>query len=268
MDLGLSGRNALVTGGGRGIGRAIALALASEGANVAIVGRRPEPETLAELSRLGVRAWSLSADLGRERDVISMVDEAVERMGSVDLFVGAAGAHWHEPVTKLTEANIMKTLRLNLISNMIGCRELARPMIARGSGSILLVASTIQYMAAYRESSYRVSKVGLRVYAETLALELAPFGIRVNVLSPGVFPTKLSARLQERLRDPAFRERLLGSIPMRRLGDPSECGEIAAFLLSDRVASYITGGDFVVDGGFRLRPMALIDDDEILLMNS
>jgi NAD(P)-dependent dehydrogenase (short-subunit alcohol dehydrogenase family) len=268
MDLGLRGKTALVTGGGRGIGRGIALALAREGVHVAIAGRNPEPATVAQIEGLGVRALKVRTDVSREREVIAMVRKTMDAFGHIDLFVSNAGSHWHEPVTAITTASWQRTISTNLSACMWACREITPQMIERRQGSILIVSSTIQYNPAYKESAYRVSKVGLKAYAETLALELASFGIRVNVLSPGIFPTKLAANLKTALKDAVLGPALLGAIPLGRLGDPDECGPLAAFLLSDLASSYITGVDVVVDGGFRLRPLVLVSRDEVLSMNS
>lgn len=268
MDLGLSNKTALVTGGGRGIGRAIALALAREGAHVAIASRNPEMETLREIELFGVKTLMLRVDVSDEQQVIGMVRQTIEAFGHLDMFVSNAGHHWHEPVTKITTENWMRTINTNLSSCIWACREVARHMIAQRRGSILIVASTIQFNPAYKESSYRVSKAGLKAYAETLALELAPFNIRVNVLSPGIFPTKLGGKVLESVvADPTLGPALLGAIPMGRLGDTEECGAAAAFLLSDKVSSYITGADLVIDGGFKLRPLVLVPPEEVATMN-
>lgn len=268
MDLGLAGKTALVTGGGRGIGRSIALSLAREGVRVAIAGRDPEQATVDELRAMVPDSLGLRADLSREHEVVRLIEEAITRFGQLDLFVNNAGAHWHEPVTRLTARNVERTLDTNLKACLWACRAVSRHMLARGTGTILIVASTIQYMPAYGETAYRISKVGLRAFAETLALELGPHGIRVNVLSPGLFPTRLGADLERVLADPEIGPNLLESVALRRLGDPDECGAAAAFLLSDRAASYITGADLVVDGGFHLRPLVLMREDQILALNS
>lgn len=267
MDLGLDNKTALVTGGGRGIGRAIALALASEGAHVAIASRNPELETVQEIEALGVKALRLSVDVSEEDQVVDMVRQTIDAFGHLDMFVNNAGHHWHEPVTKITTKNWMKTINTNLSACIWACREVAKHMIERRQGSVLIVSSTIQFNPGYKESSYRVSKVGLKGYAETLALELGPFSIRVNVLSPGPFPTQLAANLKEAVADPVLGPALLESIALRRLGDPEECGAIAAVLLSDKVSSYTTGADVVVDGGFKLRPLTLVSQEEIMNMN-
>jgi len=267
MDLGLENKTALVTGGGRGIGRAIALALAREGSHVAVASRDPEVETVREIEALGVRALRLCVDVSDEQQVIGMVRHTIEAFGHLDIFVNNAGHHWHEPVTKMTTENWMKTINTNLSACIWACREVAQHMVARRQGSILIVASTIQFNPGYKESSYRVSKVGLKAYAETLALELGRFNIRANVLSPGIFPTKLAANLKEAMADPVLGPALLQSIPLGRLGNPEECGDIAAVLLSDKMSSYITGADVVVDGGFKLRPLTLVEQEEITEMN-
>jgi NAD(P)-dependent dehydrogenase (short-subunit alcohol dehydrogenase family) len=267
MDLGLAGKTALVTGGGRGIGRAIALALAGEGVRVAIAGRSPEEETLAEIRALSPGSIALTVDVSQEAEVVSMVASVIAEFGQLDLFVNNAGAHWHESVTRLTAENVDRTLDTNLKACLWACRETSRHMLSRGTGSILIVASTIQYMPGYTEAAYRISKVGLRAFAETLALELGPSGIRVNVLSPGLFPTKLGENLGRALADQELGPRIRESIPMRRVGDPSECGPAATFLLSDLAASYITGADLTVDGGFHLRPLVLMGEEEIAGLN-
>ncbi len=268
MDLGLKGKTALITGGGGGIGRGIALALAQEGVDVAIASRNPEPATVVGIEALGVRALRLCIDVSQEAEVVKMVAQTVATFGHLDLFVNNSGHHWHEPVTKLTTENWMKTLNTNLSACLWACREVARHMVARHQGSILIVGSTIVFNPGYKESSYRITKTGNKAYAETLALELAPFGIRVNVLTPGVFYTKLaSTNLDAVLADPERKERFLSTIPMRRLGESEECGAAAALLLSDRASPYTTGAELVIDGGFKLRPLTLVTEDEIAQMN-
>ncbi len=268
MDLGLKGKSALITGGGRGIGRGIALALAKEGANIAIAQRHPEAETVQELKGLGVEAHAIPTDVSKEDQVIAMVARAVDLFGHLDIYVNNSAHHWHEPVTKMTTEAWMNTINTNLSACVWAVREVSRHMIARRSGSILIVCSTIQFNPAFKEASYRTSKVGLKACAETWALELAPFGIRINILSPGIFLTKMAANLKEALADEGFRENFMAQIPMGRLGDPEECGPAAALLLSDVASPYTTGSDLVVDGGFKLRPLTLITRDEILSMNA
>lgn len=267
MDLGLKDKTALVTGGGRGIGRAIALALAREGVHVAIASRNPEMETVEEIKALGVKALRLCVDVSDEKQVVDMIAQAISTFGHLDMYVNNSGNHWHEPVTKMTTENFMKTINTNLAACIWACREVTRHMIARGGGSILIVDSTIQFMPGYKESSYRITKVGLKAYAETMALELGRYHVRVNLLSPGLFPTELAKNLKATVADPVQGPALLNAVPMGRLGDAEECGDAAAMLLSDKVSSYITAADLVIDGGFRLRPLVLVTPAEIASMN-
>ena len=250
MDLGLSGKTALITGGARGIGRAIALALAAEGVHITIADLHPDAETLAAIRALGVRAESLTVDVRREEQVVGMVEQTVAAFGALDLYVNNAGRHWHEPVSRITTENWTNTLDTNLTACMWACREVVRHMIGRRQGSILIVTSTITLNPGYREAAYRAAKLALKGYAETLALELGPYGIRVNTLAPGIIQTALAANVRQVLDDPALAPQLLGAIPIGRIGVPEDCGRVAAMLLSEAVSRYVTGAEVVVDGGF------------------
>lgn len=266
MDTGLKGKKALITGGGTGIGRSIALALAREGADIAIASRNPSPAAIREIRSVGVRALALPTDVSNEGQVIDMVRQTIEGLGGLDLFVNNAGAHWDEAVTRITTAAWLKSIHTNLSACIWACREVARHFISQGHGSILIVGSTCMYTPLAREASYRVSKTGLKAYMGVLAVELASYGIRVNMLTPGYFPTGGSAHLAE---DDEMLGKVLDSIPLRRAGDLSkDIGPAAAFLLSDRLCSYTTGSELVVDGGLSLRPLPYHSYEEIRKMNS
>jgi len=262
MDAGLRGKTALITGGGSGIGRAIALALAQEGVDIAIASFRPEDEALREIEALGVRALHIMADVSVEAQVASMVEQAIAAFGHLDLYVNNAATARHEPVTKITTEAWLATMHTNLSACIWACREVCRHMIARGQGSILIVGSTAQYTQAYREAAYHISKTGLRVYKNTLALEMAPYGIRVNLLVPGHYPTGLTAGISEEVTQ--IMER---AIPLRRIGRTEELGPAAVLLLSDKLSPYTTGAELAVDGGLHLRPLPILSDDEIYAMN-
>jgi NAD(P)-dependent dehydrogenase (short-subunit alcohol dehydrogenase family) len=262
MESGLRGKVALVTGGGSGIGRAISLALAKEGVHVAVASRNPSQQTIKEIEAQGVRALSLSVDVTDEAQVVGMVKKTIEGLGALDLYVNDAAGAWNEPVTKLVTENWFRTLNTNLTGCVWACREVARHMIAAGKGSILIVGSTAIWNSKYGEAAYRVSKTGLRVYMETLAIELAPFNIRVNMLTPGHFPTKLTSGMSSE-----DNEKMKKNIPLRHFGDPSDCGNAAVFLLSDELSSYTVGSELVVDGGLKLRALTLISDEEIIALN-
>lgn len=263
MDSELQGKTALVTGGGSGIGRAIALALAAEGVDVAVASRDPDPKTVQEIEALGVRALRVVADVSDEPQVVNMIQQTLTDFGHLDLYVNNAAWAWHQPITHITTEAWRNTIDTNLSSCVWACREVCKHMIERRRGSILIVGSTAQYSRSYSEASYHISKTGLKVFMTALAVEMAPYGIRVNLLVPGHFPTRLTADLPD---DRA--EKLIHQIPLRRFGDPEEVGPSAVLLLSEKLSPYTTGAELVVSGGLHLRPLDLYSEEEILKMNA
>ena len=144
------------------------------------------------------------------------------------------------------------------------CREVSKQMIRQRSGSILIIGSTAMLNPLYQESSYRISKASLLYYAEVLAIELAPYGIRVNTIIPGFHLTKLTtASLSEEML-----QKIIHEIPLRRAGVPGDVGMQAAVLLSDKLSGYITGASLVIDGGIHLRPLPFYTDEQILALNA
>jgi NAD(P)-dependent dehydrogenase (short-subunit alcohol dehydrogenase family) len=263
MESGLKGRKCLITGGHRGIGFGIAKALALEGVHLAVAGREFEPAAMEELNLSGGKAIFLKTDLSEESQTVELVRQSISELDGLDLFVNNAAVAQHEPVTKVTTDAFYKTINTNLAACVWACREVSRHMISRNSGSILIVNSTARVCPGFRETSYRISKMGLKMYMEILAIELAPFGIRVNQITPGHYPTRLTSATPSRI------EALLKSqIPLRRFGNPDEVGPAAVLLLSDRLSGYITGADITIDGGLSLRPLPLYSDEEIIRMNS
>jgi len=250
-----------VTGGTSGIGLGIAIALAKEGADVVVASRHAQREALDRIQASNGRAWWIKADVSVEAGVERMIAQAERKMGGVDLFVNNAAGTWHEPITRLTRRNWQRTLDTNLTACAIACREVARQMIRRRSGGILIIGSTAAHVPLYSESSYRVSKAGLKALTEVLAIELAPFDIRVNLLTPGGFLTPLTEGLPPKQMGGHY-------IPLRRLGRVEELANAAVFLLSDQLSSYTTGAELVVDGGFRLRPMDLLSRPQLIALNS
>ena len=267
MDTGLKDKIALVTGGGSGIGRGIALALAQEGVHVAVASRNPDPRTIEEIESRGVRALRLCVDVSEEDQVVRMVRETMEGLGGLDLYVNNAAGHWDEPATKLTTEGWMNSINTNLSACVWACREAARHFIAQGHGSIVIVGSTTVGHPTHKETGYRVSKTGLKAYMEVLAIELAPFGVRVNMVTPGYFPTGLAAIFFQEHGGFERENALLSTIPLRRPGQVEEIGPAAVFLLSDRLSSYTTGAELRVDGGADLRPLTLYSDEEIRQMS-
>jgi 3-oxoacyl-[acyl-carrier protein] reductase len=240
METGLSGKRALVAGGASGIGRAIAVALEQEGAEVAVVDR----------SEADVGAVRVRTELGEPGASELAVARATAALGGLDLVVYTAAVARHEPVLQLSAAAWDETMASNLGGCAWTCREAGRVLTANGGGAILVVGSTSVYTPAAGESAYRASKAALKAFVEVLALELAPSSVRVNLLTPGAVDTPLTAGMT-----PSKRETLLREIPLGRQGLPRELAATALLLLSDALSPYTTGSEFVVDGGIRLRPM-------------
>ena len=197
-----------------------------------------------------------------------MVEDTIRAFGHLDVFVNNAGAVRHEPVTKITTDAYRDSLDTNLSAAIWGCREVCRHMVPRRQGVIILVASTIVLNPGYKEAVYRITKSGIRAYCGTLALEMAPYGIRACTVSPGITDTPLSKKSLQPFfgADPTNEQTLLGSIPLGRLSRPEEAASFVVFLASEK-ASYATGCDVIVDGGFSLRPLILVGQDEIKEMN-
>lgn len=263
MDPGLRGKNALITGGASGIGFGISNALASEGVNLAIASRDPDPAAIETLKGYGVEVIAVPTDVSCEEQVRAMVSTTIGSLGSIDMYINNAAWSWHQQITALTTEAWLKTINTNLSACVWACREVAGHMIERKQGSILIIGSTAMYNPLYRETSYRVSKTGLKVFAEVLAVELAPYKIRVNVLIPGYFRTRLTAGMSGKVED-----YMISQIPLRRPGDPDDVGAQAVVLLSDKLSGYTTGATVVIDGGLHLRPLSLYTDDELVALNS
>jgi len=264
LDPKLSGKRALITGGATGIGLGIAKMLAKEGVRLAIASRNPEPSGIECLRAFGIEVVPIMVDVSTEAGVVRMFDEAVAGLGGLDIFINNAAMVKNEPVTRITTDAFEQVFRINTLAAVLGCREAARRFIAQKSGCILIVGSTARITPSYGDLSYRLSKTGLKTLVEQMALELAPHHIRANLLTPGHFPTQLTAGLTD-----AAADKLRAEIPLRRFGEPmEELGAAALLLLSEHLSAYTTGAELVVDGGLTLRPINFWNDEELLALNS
>lgn len=244
----LDGRNAFVTGASRGIGRAIALAFADAGANVAVVSRSAGAleETAREVEARGREGLALAADVGDHDEIGSAVERAGQAFGALDVVVNNAGAApFRAPIAETRLEGFEKYLRVNFLSAVYVLQAAAPRLIESGRGSVVNVASVGGLSAAPGVGYYGAAKAALINLTKTLAVEWAEHGVRVNALAPGWIETDMNALLRE---DGASRDRMLGGIAMRRFGTPEEVASAAVFLCSD-AASYITGEVLVVDGG-------------------
>lgn len=264
MDTGLAGKTALITGGATGIGFGIAQALAAEGVNLAIASLDLEAANIAELRAQGIKVEAIQCDVRQEQQVVDLVAKTLTVFGQLDLYVNNAAWAWHQSVTKIDTESLLNTLQTNLFACIWACREVSKHMIARRSGSILIIGSTAMLNPLFQESSYRVSKASLPYYAEILAIELAPFGIRVNTIIPGFHLTKLTTAS---LTKEAL-QKILREIPLRRAGLPQDIGSQATLLLSDKLSGYTTGAAIVIDGGLHLRPLPFYTDEQIAALNA
>jgi NAD(P)-dependent dehydrogenase (short-subunit alcohol dehydrogenase family) len=250
MDAELRGQKALVVGGSSGIGRAIAEALADEGASVAIASRGDDHGALESLRARGPHAAHVRGDISTEPGAEALISNAELALGGLDMLVNAAAIRINEPITHLSSDALERTFATNVIGCIYLCRAAARRLVANRGGAIVLIGSTATESAQPGETAYRASKAALRAHLEVLAVELAPFGIRANLVTPGATDTSFIADLGDEQRS-----RALDEIPLRREARPDEIAPAAIFLLSTALASYVTGAELIVDGGLHLRPI-------------
>ena len=257
MDAKLQGKSAIITGGTSGIGLGIAHALADEGVRLAVARCNPDPQAIEELRGRGVEVVAIPTDVSDESQVVHMVATAIDTFGQLDMYVNNAAWTWHQPITRLDTKAWRSTIDTNLSSCVWACREVSRHMIDRRQGSILIIGSTATFTVQHTELAYRVTKTGLMTAMQTLSVELAPFGIRVNMIIPGHYATRLVGDVPE-----AKLQKLLQVIPMRRTGETHEIGPTAV-LLSDALSPYTTGTFLTIDGGLHLQPLPGRSDEEI-----
>ena len=244
----LTGKAAIVTGAGSGLGRHFALALAKAGARVALMGRRLQPLTdlAREIEGFDGRAVPLKADVADSASVREAVAAAETELGPIAILVNNAGITIHKPLLEQTEEDWDKVVDTNLKGAWLMAQEVARHMVRIGrGGSIVNVASVLGVKATGGVPGYVASKAGLVHLTRSMAQELARHKIRVNALCPGYFATEMT---KEFLASPEA-EKLIKSIPQRRTGDLAEL-EGPLLLLASEAGSYMTGSVIVVDGGF------------------
>jgi len=245
----LSGKVALITGAGSGIGRATAVKFAEEGADVAILYAF-EPEEAYQTSRmvdeLGRESFVVYADVRKKTQVDLAVADVVQRFGRLDVLINSAGAYHCGPFLEIGEDELDAVIDTNLKGSFFCSQAAARAMIACGAnGKIILISSTQGVRPVIGTSHYAASKSGMFAMAKSMALELASCHIGVVVICPGVIE---SAGNLPKLRDPQVREEVESKIPWHRVGQPADVANLAAFLASDE-AEYLTGSIIAIDGG-------------------
>jgi glucose 1-dehydrogenase len=245
----LKGKSAIVTGGNSGIGKAIVLALAQEGANV-VIDYVAHPEATEDLEKqitaLGEQAVGVEADVSNVEDLQRLIDAAVSSFGRLDIMVNNAGVETRTSVLDTTEKQYGFVLDVNLKSAFFGTQLAAKQMIAQGGGGrIINITSVHEDWPMPGNTAYCLSKGGMRMLTRTAGVELAPHGITVVGVGPGAVDTPINKATEQ---DPAAMKRLDAAIPLGRMAQPEEIGSVVAFLAGDG-SSYVTATTIFADGG-------------------
>ena len=245
----LEDKTVLITGGGQGIGQGIAFRLAEEGANIVIdyVGNpQPANDTVAQIEKRGRKALAVEADISSVDQIHSLMKQAVDYFGAVDILINNAGVEKHASIWEASEHDYDLVLKINLKGAYFASQAFVQHRMAvKKPGKIINVSSVHEDLPFPHFTSYCASKGGMKMMMRNLSIELAPYGITVNNIAPGAIETPINTAL---LNDPVKLKALLENIPLARLGQVSDVAGVAAFLASAD-SDYITGATIVVDGG-------------------
>jgi NAD(P)-dependent dehydrogenase (short-subunit alcohol dehydrogenase family) len=246
----LDGKKAIVTGAGRGLGRDIAMGLAEAGADVAVVDMlaKVAEETAAEIKKIGKDSIAIQGDVTSEESVKNTVQKVINKFGRIDILVNNAGICNWAPAEEMEFDNWKKVLDVNLNGVFICSKLVGKEMIKQNSGSIINVSSMSAYIVniPQKQCHYNTSKAAVVHLTKSMALEWAPYNVRVNVVCPGFMMTPLL-----KLADKKILDQWISFTPQKRIPDPSELKGIFVFLASD-AASYFTGSSIIGDGGYTL----------------
>jgi NAD(P)-dependent dehydrogenase (short-subunit alcohol dehydrogenase family) len=244
----LQGRIALVTGASKGLGKAMSLALADSGAQVALVSRDVQKlESVAkEIRERGGQAEVFGADVGDESSVASLEHEVSSRLGKIQILINNAGVNVRKNITDFTLDEWNFVIGTNLTAVFLMCRSFVPHMKGSGYGRIVNMSSTMGHVSIAGRAAYSSSKAGLLGLTKAVALELAAEGVTVNCISPGPFATEMNTVL---MQNPEVNQQFLAKIPVGHWGKVEDIGKLAVYLCSED-ASFITGTDVLIDGGW------------------
>ena len=242
----LKGKNVFITGSTRGIGLAMAHKFASLGANIVLNGRREiDEELVSEFSDYGVQVVSISGDVSDSTDAKRMVEETIEKLGSVDILVNNAGITKDKLMLKLTEEDFEQVLKVNLVGAFNMTQAVLKPMTKARQGAVINVSSVVGLIGNVGQANYAASKAGLIGFTKSVAREVAARNVRVNAIAPGMIESDMTDVLSDKVK-----EATLAQIPMKRFGNTNEVAEVAAFLARQE---YLTGQVIAIDGGLTMR---------------
>ena len=244
----LDGKAALVVGGNKGLGQAMALALAAAGADVCVVARGPAglKETAAAVSTLGRKGTSIAADVSDEDQVEHMVAKMVETYGRIDILVNSQGMVHLQPTTEFDTEAWQRVIDVNLKSLFLCCKHVGRVMLAQDKGKIINISSVRGFQGRAMDPAYAPSKGAVNQLTHSLAIEWGPKGINVNAIAPVFTRTAMAAPI---IDDPATRDWVLSRIPMKRTGELDDLFGPVVFLASES-SNFVNGHVLVVDGGW------------------
>jgi 3-oxoacyl-[acyl-carrier protein] reductase len=241
----LKNKNALITGGGRGIGREIALNLAGAGANVAVsdIDIDTAKDTSLKIESLGQKGLAIKADVSDQQSVANMVSLFLENFNTIDILINNAGITRDSLLIRMKATDWDSVLNVNLRSVFLCCKEAARPMMKARSGKIVNIASIVGITGNVGQVNYSAAKAGMIGLTKTLAKELAGRSINVNAVAPGYIQTAMTDKISDQ-----DKQKFIDNIPLKRMGTPEDVAQAILFLVSP-LSDYVTGQVLIVDGG-------------------